>query len=147
MPRDYDRPGRLVTTMNGRSRANQADRDLVNINSIISRYIAGQPNVIVSSQEPLYGDFTGPLDLHTQLNRVNAANERFQALPSKVRQAAQNDPVRFLEMFEDPEQLAVLTEAGLVVGFPDDQASPPPPSAASENPPVEPADPPALADS
>jgi len=114
---------RVQKAMNQENGAVQADASAVDINKIIARYHATGQHPPVTAQQPLYGDFTGPTDLHTHLNRVSAAQEHFKALPAAVRAACDNDPVVFLEKFENRDT-ALLEELGLVVL---DQAETPPP--------------------
>lgn len=128
---------------------NKVDRDQVgdtNINSILARYEAtGQPPR-VRSEQPLYGDFTSGEDLFTTLNRVNEIRDNFAALPSDVRAAADNDPVTFLDMCQEPEGRQIL--AGLGIEFEDELEEPSPPSLRNTGTePPEGAPPPARADS
>ena len=102
--------------------ANQSDRNTTDINSIVANYHSTGLVSHVSSGNPLYGDFTGPMDLQDQMDRVHVARERFARLPAAIRKACGNDPVQFLAMAENPESLKTLTDLGLVVDAVHDQA-------------------------
>lgn len=84
-------------------------------NVIMAQYRRNGTLPVVHNRIPLYGDFTGPQDLHTALERSQEALERFQELPASVRLSCDNDPVRFLEMFDDPDERVMLEDAGLVI--------------------------------
>lgn len=132
---------RVQSQQNLDTRANQADAEQADINSIVATYLATGIVNGVPSQAPLYGDFTQASDLQTQLNRVRQAEEAYARLPSALRNASKNDPVLFLEMFDDEEGRAILEAQGMVVT---DEQSELPPSPASEPEPApvpEPAEP------
>lgn len=134
---------RLQTVQNSSGGAKQSDRESSNINTIVANYFATGIMGKVNAQTPLYGDFTQPQDLQTQLHRVMDAQARFDALPADLRKAASNDPVKFLEMTQDDDGLALLTELGLVMV--DDLEPTPDPPIVADPPPADPpipADPP-----
>ena len=94
-------------------------------NVLLAQYRKHGTLPTVTTHNPLYGDFTGPGDLQAQIERVQDAHERFREFPASVRTAADNDPVRFLEMFDDPEQRAMLQDAGLqILDTPPDTMNP-----------------------
>lgn len=95
------------------SDTNQGDGHHVDANKLLAQYRKNGTLPNVSVHQPLYGDFTGPQDLHRQIENAQAAFERFSELPASVRTLADNSPVRFIEMFDDPEQRAMLQDAGL----------------------------------
>lgn len=104
---------RFARTFTQPSETNQGDGHHVDANKLLAQYRKNGtlPNVHV--HRPLYGDFTGPQDLHRQIEAAGAAFDRFAELPASVRTLADNSPVRFLEMFDNPEERAMLQEAGL----------------------------------
>ncbi len=128
----------------------QSDALETNINRIVAQYRATGGVTHVAARQPLYGDFSLASDLHTQMERVRSAQLTYGFLPAAVRAVSDNDPVRFMEMFETEEGLNALTEAGLFVDDPvDEEDSPKPPSKASavSDPPKSEDLPPAQADS
>lgn len=114
--------------------AEQHHREETHLPSVLERYSSTGEAPILNPKTPLYGDFSTPTDLHTQMNRVAEAQQAFQALPSRIRSAAANDPVRFLEMVNDPAQLQLLQEEGLVLNDEAPGSAPPP----EPNPPSSP---------
>lgn len=132
---------RTTSKMNRESKTKQSERDAANINTIIAQYRSTGTLNRVNEQTPLYGDFTQAQDLQSQLHRTMEAQARFDALPSALRNAADNDPVKFLEMTNDDDGLTLLIELGLVM-VPDlDQAEATPsqpPAPAPPEPPTPP---------
>lgn len=106
---------RVAQYLNTDGGANPADSKGVNINTLVAQYkkTGTLPNVGLAN--PLYGDFTFPDDIHSMREAVYAAEERFNQLPADVRSAADNDWVRFVEMFNDPAEQALLETAGLQI--------------------------------
>lgn len=125
-PRRTTQPKRRQTFLRTEKGANPDDAPGTDINSIVAQYRRNGTLPAVPQNNPLYGDFTGPQDLHDAQIQIQRAQERFAELPSDIRTAADNDEVRFLEMFGDPEQLPLLENAGLVVIKPDPNPTPTP---------------------
>lgn len=94
------------------------DARAANPNIIMAQYRKTGTLPGVSHQIPLYGDFTGPEDLQRQLDNVGAAFDRYDMFPASVREASDHSPIRFLEMWDDPEQRVLLQDAGLVIEDP-----------------------------
>lgn len=95
--------------------ANPDDSGLADLNKIMANYRRSGTIPNVGLRNPLYGDFTGPQDLATALDQVETALQRFNDLPSPIRDAAGGDPVQFLDMFNDPAQREILITHGLIV--------------------------------
>lgn len=110
----YDRE-RVVQPSGGISRTKQEYKDDVNVNLIVARFRATGNMTHLNRREPMYGDFSNPLDLQVQMEQVARAQQEFDTLPASVRQAAKNDPVTYLEMCLSEEGLDVLEAAGLPV--------------------------------
>jgi len=121
---------KYAKAMDDEGGANQSDRETTNINSIIAQHQATGIYPGVTRQNPLYGDFTGPMDLATHQARVISAREHFEALPAEIRKACDNDPVVFMEMVQDDNGLKLLTDLGLIVS--EEPETPPSEPAASE---------------
>lgn len=115
------------------SRTKQSFRDQCDINVIVEKHRRTGLITHVNNRTPLYGDFSKATDLQSAIERVHAAEDSFDALPSGVRAAAENSPVRFLEMLDNPAEVELLEKAGLTL----DEKSPP----ASKPPVREPAEP------
>lgn len=102
---------------------------------IVAKYIETGILEAWNRAQPRFGDFSGPLDLQSALDRVLEAQESFQALPPEVRDRCQNDPVEFLRLVNDPAGAAELRGFGLVL--PGDQVVQPGASPQGEKSPQE----------
>lgn len=97
----------------GRLMTKQAFRDEVDSTRIMEKWIQQGQFPRGPAGSPMYGEFDSGLDYHEALNRVLAMKAEFQALPSRVRTACQNDPGKFLELCSSPDRLEELRELGL----------------------------------
>lgn len=129
-------PRRVSLSLNTDGGANPADAKGTDINQIVAQYKKTGTLPKVASLNPLYGDFTFSEDIHEMREAVYHAEQRFEQLPADVRSLADNDWVRFIEMFNDPAERASLETAGLQIQ-PIPNNSPPPVAP----PPSEPPDP------
>lgn len=117
---------RVGVSLNTDGGAVQEDRIGADINTIVGQYKRHGTLPAVQLRNPLYGDFTASTDLMDQREQMHIAEDRFNELPAQVRAAADNDWVKFLQLFNDPDQRGLLENAGLVVV--DAEAGPTPPS-------------------
>lgn len=114
MDEDQVVPRRRVTQPEGGPlMTKQAMRDETDANKIMEKWIQQGHFPRGPAGTPMYGDFSSGLSYQESLDRVMQAQEEFQALPSRVRTACQNDPAQFLEMCSDPAKLEQLRELGL----------------------------------
>lgn len=96
------------------SQVQQHTRDRVNINSIVARYIATKDeNLIRGSRDPIYGVFDMGRDLQMVMDQIEEQQARFLELDATIRKAADNSLPVFLNMLQDPDDLAYLQELGL----------------------------------
>ncbi len=65
-------------------------------------------------RSPTYGDFTGPSDYHTALNKIMDAEEAFSDLDSRLRDRFQNDPAQLLEFISNSENYEEALNLGLL---------------------------------
>lgn len=84
----------------------------VNINSIMKKYF--RTGLIEQRQGANYGDFSNGLDYHGALNKVLAANEDFQQLPSEIRTMFNNDPAQLIDFLNNPDNYEEAVKAGLI---------------------------------
>lgn len=66
-------------------------------------------------QNPQYGDFSNVEEYQTSLNIVIRANDQFNALSSELRDRFQNDPSKFLEFCDNPQNSEELVKLGLAI--------------------------------
>lgn len=118
---------RVRTVMDSESKTEQHHANEVDINSIMRKYrktgVLPEP-----SARGIYGDFAFAEDFHTTQNRVVAANELFNNLPSDIRTQFDNDAGAFLGFVNDPENADEAREMGLLPPIP------PPPKKPREDP-------------
>lgn len=115
-------------------------KDECDINNILKNYNnTGQINHVNPSLGD-YIDLPDALDLQSALEAVTQANSAFADLPSNVREAFQNDPVRFVMAVHDPSDAnrKRLEGLGLInkreepaAAAPQEQAAKPAPSPAA----------------
>lgn len=87
-----------------------ADAD---INLIIERNLRTGMPLFGPGHVPRYGDFSGVESYHEHVNRLMAAEEDFASLPPAVRDLAQNDLGRFMELVQNPAMVEKMLELGL----------------------------------
>ncbi|QCQ84621.1 internal scaffolding protein [Blackfly microvirus SF02] len=84
------------------------------INTLLSQYERTGVLDHFNRREPVYLDLLDmPDDLLATMSMVQAAEASFMALPAKVRREFDNDPFKFVEFAERPENLSRLREWGL----------------------------------
>lgn len=103
---------KLSKTFTEPTRTKQGLSELCNIHSIVARHQAGEQIFHLNPKEPAYGDFSNHSDLQTAIENVRAAEDQFSRLPSELRAACDNDPVKFLQAIEDPDQALAFANAG-----------------------------------
>jgi len=103
---------RLEHPKSNEVRTQQSMKDEVNINSIIKRWRDGVP-IPFSHTQPGYGDFSGTVDFHTALNKVEEAKTEFMRLPSELRRECDHDVGVFLDKVHTEEGLKEMIALGL----------------------------------
>lgn len=92
--------------------AQQSDLAESDINIIMQRYSAtGQmPQLIEPGQ---YGDFTEVGDYRDAMEKIREADAAFLEVPAEIRKEFDNDPAKFFNFVNNPENLPKLREMGL----------------------------------
>lgn len=116
----------------------QAEAAESDVNNIVGRWKA-TGHFPPFKEGAKFGDFSNPQDLFTALSRVKEAEKTYFELPSEIRKASQNSPVRFLEMLEDPDLRKELAKLGLFEVDPHLEEKKEPPPEKKEPPKEEPA--------
>lgn len=98
-------------------------------NFIIDRVRRGQDvSAFMSVRTPQYGDFTNaPDSYHQALSFVTEAKQSFMQLDPEIRSKFDNDPGKFLDYVNNPDNAQALIDMGLAVAKPQDTS----PAAAS----------------
>lgn len=100
----------------------QSFKEDCDINVIMERYVPSE----VGSVPPMFGDFTEAPDFMAAQAILLDAQEKFGALPSKVRERFANDPARFLEFVNDPANSDEAIALGLATKRPEVKKEEPP---------------------
>lgn len=108
-----ERPPQVHKTFEGDSRTRQSEAAETDINEIVAKYQSKGVITHVNKRAPFYGDDTQAVSLQKAFDVVMTAADAFDSLPAAVRKAAGNDPVEFLQMCQDEDQVELLRNAGL----------------------------------
>jgi len=124
--RGYFSPRHRVTLRcEDKSRTLQSAKDECDINNIMANW--KRTGIITHGQvsDGKYEDLADvPTDYHESMNRIIAANEAFESLPSSVRKKFNNDPAQLLDNIEDPANRQILIDAGLLKKADSQEAKP-----------------------
>lgn len=126
----------LDASKDGRTKQSFANES--NINIIMKKYEKTGLIDHLNQFEGKYGDFIAYQDYHSSMNLIREAGEAFMTIPATVRAKFENDPAKFLEFAQNPENHDELVEMGLARPIP--SASDPTPE--TETPPEDPPTPP-----
>jgi len=97
------------------SMTKQSHKEECDINNIIKQYqVTGiVAHISEKAASGAYVDLPDPLDFQQSLNLVMEAQASFDSLPSSVRSRFENDPTRFLEFMQNPENQEEMISLGL----------------------------------
>ena len=134
------RPHERVQLHPGPGRTKQSFAKESNINLIMAKYEKTGLLDHLNKHEGNYGNFIGYADYHTSMNQIQEAADAFQTIPAGVRAKFSNDPAKFLEFAQNPENIDELIEMGLARPKSPTSEAPPEPEKAptATNVPVEP---------
>lgn len=96
----------------------QADREDADINKIVARFEKSAGAVRLNAREPFYGDVSELGDLADSIAKVKKAEDLFMTYNANVRERFDNDPVKFVEFFENPDNTQDAIDLGLAVARP-----------------------------
>lgn len=87
------------------------------INTIVRRFgLTGElPGDVAMPQS---GDYSGVGDFHSAMNVVRQAQEEFLRVPADIRARFLNDPQRFTDFFNDPDNQEEAIKLGLATRKP-----------------------------
>jgi len=129
---------RVQLTTTQPTMAKQSMKAECDINNIMRKYEKTGVLTHFNEHRGNYGNFIGFEDYHTSMNKIIDAQNAFMTLPAKVREKFQNDPRKFLEFAQNPENTDQMIEMGLATALPkapvnDDDPAPTPTPPAEEN--------------
>lgn len=138
MPERLPHARRLPAPQPGQSfvgsedRCQQSFKDECDINLILGRHNTTPPPGAPgrAARAPMFGDFTNAPDFMEAQNLVIQARERFSALPVKVRDRFNHDPLRLLQFIADPANAKEAAKLGLLSAEATVRHDPPPVPAA-----------------
>ena len=95
------------------SLADQSQLEDSDINVLVRRFgVTGQMPVI--ERLPMQSDFVRPMDYHTALNAIIAADDAFMELPADLRSRFDHDAGKFVAFCSDEANRDELIKLGLV---------------------------------
>jgi len=92
----------------------QSFRDECDINNIMKKYRRTGVLPTLIKENPMWGDFSNPVDFQEAQNIVIKAVEQFQSLPAHVRERFNNSPEKFLEFTHKKENREEMGRLGLL---------------------------------
>ena len=92
-----------------KSRTEQSHAKMCNINVILERAMRTGTVTHLNKYGAMYGDFAD-FDYEEACIKIAEAKSMFQELPSEVRKEFENDPKKFLDFVNDPENKDDLAE-------------------------------------
>jgi hypothetical protein len=92
----------------GPGRTKQSFKDSTDINKILDRARQGKAVTHLSRYQPEYGDFSDMPDLLQANERLQRANEIFEALPGETKREFNQDPAAFFTWVGDPKNQSDL---------------------------------------
>jgi len=98
------------TVITGPSLTRQEFADECDINILMSQYEKTGVINHYNQNEPQYLDVTNVPDLATAIQIVDEAKTAFMTLPAHTRREFDNDPVKFVEFAENPQNIEKMRE-------------------------------------
>lgn len=95
--------------------AKQAHKGECDLNIIVKRAIEQGTPLPIQQQPMLYKDFSSAPDYQTAMEIITKANSQFELLPAEHREHFGNDPTKFLEFVNNPQNLDQMVKIGLAV--------------------------------
>lgn len=114
---------KIICTENITKQSMAAECD---INKILARYkkTGRLPELI--QKNPMYGDFSKPVDYQTAFEIVERAEMQFAELSADVRDRFHNSPIEFLAFVQDKNNSKELIDMGLATAKPENKPVPAP---------------------
>lgn len=106
-PGDVDQDGNILYL------TEQHHKDDVDIKKIIQRYDRTGVLTNITQMEARFGDVDGA-DYREMMNVIVGVDQKFDALPSEIRNRFQNDPAQLLEFMEDPNNREEAIRMGFI---------------------------------
>lgn len=104
---------RIPKQFEGKSRTRQSEAEAADINFIVRRWQSTGALEHVMRSKPTFGDFSNVTDYQTAIERVQDAQDAFDALPADVRDACDNDVAGLFVLLDDPGRREELEKLGM----------------------------------
>lgn len=113
----YDLPPQTPYSLDKPSLTQQHFKDEADINNILARY--QRTGYLVDplnpgTRQPLFDDYSAPLDFVESQTLIAHANQAFELLPSTIRKRFNNSPLDLLQFLEKEENRDEAIKLGLV---------------------------------
>jgi len=92
------------------------------INTILAQYEKTGVISHLNNQQPAYLDLDGVPDLQTAIQMIRDSETAFMSLSAKTRAEFDNDPVKFIQFAENPENIEKMREWKLAPPLPEEPA-------------------------
>lgn len=104
----------------------QAHRDSADINKIIAKHGLDiiQKTAMLQSNEYRFDDMEGN-DFQEAMEKVTKAQQSFDQLPHQIRKEFDNNPAKFLDFVQNPENTDKMVKMGLIKAPPEPEAQKP----------------------
>lgn len=98
----------------GKSRTKQAFRDSVDVNKVVARHQIGLRHLAqIPNTTGVYADMSSIPDYQNALHIQQDAQNKFLALPSKIRAKFQNNPAQLISYLQDTKNDEEAIQLGL----------------------------------
>lgn len=111
-PRKAGKTKSVKLHMYGTTVTKQSFKEDCDINLIMARFVKTGIIDHVREHGPEYG-FASSDDFRDSMELISKANSMFEELPSPIRNKFENDPARFLDFVQNPENIKEMQELGL----------------------------------
>lgn len=113
--RNWQERHRVPFVTSGKSRVDQSQRPLSDINKIVARAkVTGEWPNTMGQRQPFYADFSYCTDLLAAYEVVATASEAFAALPAQLRFDLGNDPRNLEAWVSDPKNYEQAVRYGII---------------------------------
>lgn len=93
----------------------QSHAKMCNVNNIVNRFMKTGVLDHVRSFQGEYRDVSDFGDYRSALERIQLAQDIFEALPIELKRKCENDPAKFLDYCADDANYEELTEIGILL--------------------------------
>jgi len=108
-----NKPERVQTNTGTKSRTRPEFQEECDINKVLGNYRQNGFSNHVNLKNPVYDDFSNAGDYLAACNAVAAAKATFASMPARVRARVDNDPAKFIEYAENPDNMEEMIQLGL----------------------------------